>query len=250
LKNLKRSIKIENNLVTENIFSTTSIRANIPVNTITIYGYTSPNSRIELNSPKVYSVTYSREDGFFIFDHLDLPRHSQDLCLISIDESNRVNNPVCFPEPPPINTFTEIGSVLLSPTISLDLKNSCSSGQTIPNTSIQVFLYQQSSPFSFIKKVQAFSIPVLETTSDSRGNYSLNIPITSATNYRIFLTTKYLDTNSPKSNTLLYHPGYTISLLYLLIPLILIIIALYFIFKKPKQHFYPMVIYNKTISPL
>jgi len=230
------------------VSSTSSIRANIPVNTITIYGYTSPGSRVELSSPKVYAVTYSLDDGYFIFDHITLPRHSQDLCIISIDESNRLNNPVCFPEPPPINTFTEIGPVLLSPTISLDLKNNYSSGQSIPNTTIQVYLYQQSSPLSIIKTVQAFSLPVLETISDSRGNYSLNIPNTIATNYRIFTTSKFFDTNSPKSNTLLYHPNYFISILYLLIPLLVIIASLLLYFKKHRRRFLPALYYNKAIS--
>ena len=233
---------------TKELASVSTIHANIPINTITIYGYTSPGSRVELTSPKVYAVTYSLDDGYFIFEHLTLPRHSQDLCLLTIDESSRLNNPVCFPEPPPINTFTEIGPVLLSPTISLDLKNNYSSGQTIPNSTIQVYLYQQSSPLSFIKTVQAFSLPILEAKSDSRGNYSLNIPKTTVSNYRIFTTTKYIESFSQKSNTLLYHPDYYISILYLLIPLIIIGVSLFLFLKKHRRRFLPALYYNKIIS--
>jgi hypothetical protein len=225
-----------------------TISAQVPGNSLTIFGYTSPDSRVELSSSKVFAVTYSQSDGYYIFDNLTLPRQSQDLCLTSQDESNRLNNPVCIPEPPLTNNYTEIGPVLLSPTLSLDLQNQYSSGQSIPNSIIRVYLYQQSSPVSIVKTVQAFSLPILETKSDSRGNYSLNLPNTTATNYRIFATTQYLDANSPKSNTLLYHPNYFISLLYLIIPLIIIIVSLYFIFKKSRRRFLPAIYYNKTIS--
>jgi len=227
-----------------------TISAQVPANTITIFGYTSPSSRVELSSSKAFAVTYSQDDGYFIFDRLIIPRHSQDLCLTSLDESNRLNNPVCIPEPPLTNSYTEIGPILLSPSLSLDLLNQYSSGQSIPNTTIQVHLYQQSSPLTLIKTVQAFELPTLETKTDSRGNFSLNLPNTTATNYRIFATTQYLEANSPKSNTLLYHPNYTISLLYFLIPLLIIIFSIFFIFKKTRRRFLPAIYYNKTISLL
>jgi hypothetical protein len=120
-----------------------TISAQVPANTITIFGYTSPDSRVELNSSKAYAVTYSQSDGYFIFDHLTIPRMSQDLCLTSQDESNRLSNPVCIPEPPLANSYTEIGPILLSPTLSLDLQNQYSSGQSIPNSCL---LYTSPSP--------------------------------------------------------------------------------------------------------
>lgn len=234
MKNLKQKESVE-------------ISANIPASTVTIFGYTSPNSRVELSSSKAFAVTYSQSDGYYVFDHIILPRHSQDLCLTSLDESNRLNNPTCISEPPLYNNFTSIGPILLSPTLSLDLQNQYSSGQSIPNSTIKLYLYQEDSPFSLIKKVEAFSIPILETKTDSQGNYSLNLPNTVATNYRIFSTAIHLDANSPKSNTLLYHPNYFISLLYLLIPLFIIILSIFFIFKKARRRFLPALIYNKTI---
>ena len=226
-----------------------TINAQVPANTVTIFGYTSPNSRVELSSSITFAVTYSQSDGYFIFDHLNIPRHSQDLCLTSQDESNRLSNPVCLPEPPLNNSYIEIGPILLSPTLSLDLKNQYSSGQSIPNSTIDVYLYQQNTSLSIIKSVEAFSIPVLETKSDSQGNYSLNLPNTTATNYRIFATAKYLESNSPKSNTLLYRPNYSMSYLYFLLPLFLIVISLYFLLKKTRSRFLPAIYYNKTIIP-
>lgn len=224
------------------------VSANIPASTVTIFGYTSPNSRVELSSSKAFAVTYSLSDGYYVFDRIILPRHPQDLCLTSLDESNRLNNPTCISEPPLYNNFTSIGPILLSPTITLDLQNQYSSGQSIPNSTVKLYLYQQDSPLSLVKKVEAFSIPIIETQSDSQGNYSINLPSTVATNYRIFSTAIHLDANSPKSNTLLYHPNYFISLLYLLIPLFIISLSLFFILKKARRRFLPAVIYNKLIA--
>lgn len=224
-----------------------TINAQVPANTITIFGYTSPNSRVELSNTKIFSVTYSQSNGYFIFDHLNIPRYSQDLCLISQDESNRLSNPQCISSPPLTNSYTEIGPILLSPTISLDLDNKSSSGQSIPNSDIKIYLYQEDSPLSVVKKVEAFSLPILETKTDSDGNYSLSLPNTVATNYRIFTTTTYLESNSPKSNTLLYQPVSTISLIFLFIPLLIIIISLFFILKKNHRHFLPAIYYNKSI---
>jgi len=223
------------------------VSASVPANSVTIFGYTSPNSRVELSSSKAFAVTYSQSDGYYIFDRIILPRQSQDLCLTSLDESNRLNNPTCISEPPLFNNFTSIGPILLSPTITLDLQNQYSSGQSIPDSTVKIYLYQQDSPFSLVKKVQALSLPIIETKADSEGNYSLNLPSTVATNYRIFSTSIHQDANSPKSNTLLYHPNYFVSPLYLLIPLFVITLSLFLIFKKARRRFLPAIIYNKSI---
>lgn len=225
-----------------------TINAQVPANTITIYGYTSPNSRVELSNTKIFSVVYSQADGYFIFNHLNIPRFSQDLCLISQDESNRLSNPQCISSPPLTNSYTEIGPILLSPTLSLDLKNKSSSGQSIPNSQIKIYLYQEDSTLSLIKKVQAFSLPILETETDSSGNYSLNLPGTVASNYRIFATAQYFENNSPKSNTLLYHPNYSISMMYYILPIIIITIAVIALFKKKVHHYLPAIYYNKSIT--
>lgn len=224
-----------------------SIQAEIPENTVTIFGYTSPSSRVELGSAKAFAVTYSQSDGYFIFDHIILPKHPQDYCLTSTDESFRQNQATCLPEPPLTNSYTEIGPVLLPPTISLDLSQNFSSGQSIPNTTIKVYLYQQSSNFKLIKNANAFSIPIIETKTDSQGNYSLSIPDTSPTNYRLFSVVNYLESDSPKSNTLLYHPPSSNFFLYIIF-IFLALFLFYFIFKKSRRRFLPALYYNKTIA--
>lgn len=224
-----------------------SVSASIPGTVVTIFGYTSPESRVELSSPKAFAVTYSQKNGYFIFDRVILPRHPQELCLISIDDSNRLNNPVCFPEPPE-NNLTNIGPVLLSPTISLDLNNNFASGQSIPDSTIKLHFYEQNRP-QLVKQAQALSLPVLETKTDSRGNYSVNLANNSKSVYRLYSTSTYLDNNSPKSNTLLY--GQT-SIFWIFIFLVCLIFSsfLFFLFKRRRKiRFLPAVIYNVSIKP-
>lgn len=230
-------------------YKSVTISARIPSNTITLFGYTSPNSKVELSNAKTFATTYSQDNGYFVFDSITIPRRSQDLCLSAQDESNRYTHPVCISEPPLTNSYTEIGPILLSPTISLDIKNQYSSGQSIPNSTINIYLYQESSPFSVVKKVEAFSLPVLTTQSDAEGNYSLNLPNTVATNYRIFATTQYLENNSPKSNTLLYHPSSYFHTFLLVIPLLVTLFCLYFLLKRKTKRFLPVLYYNSSITP-
>lgn len=226
-----------------------SVHARIPGNVVTIFGYTSPDSRVELTSPRTFAVTYSDDNGYFAFNRLLLPRHSQDLCLSVIDESNRHNKPACFPEPPENSSTTDIGPILLSPTLTLDLKNKFSSGQTIPNSQIYLHFYQEQKPFSFIKKVSAFSLPVIQTQSDSRGNYSINLAASTPTNYRLYTTATFLESNTPKSNTLLYQPASYFNFLFPLLPLLLLIFFFLFRLFHPRRYL-PAIYYdyNKKTS--
>lgn len=224
-----------------------SVSASIPGSIVTIFGYTSPESRVELSSPKAFAVTYSQKNGYFIFDRVILPRNPQELCLISIDDSNRLNNPVCFPEPPE-NNLTNIGPVLLSPTISLDLDNNFASGQSIPNSFIKLHFYKQNRP-QLIKQAQALSLPILETKTDSRGNYSVNLTGNSESAFRIYSTSVYLDNNSPKSNTLLYGQTSIFWVVIFSICLIFSLFLLLFFRKRKRIRFLPAIIYNVSITP-
>lgn len=191
--------------------SSVNISASIGENQVTIDGYTSPESRVELSSPRVFAVTYSNPDGYFIFDKTILPRDPSDLCLVSIDNHNRQTFPVCIPPPPITNYHTDIGLILLPPTISLENdtinpnETVLTSGQSIPNSQISVHFYKvEDQAFSFPKEVQAYSLPSLSVNSDENGNFSLNLPTAYASNYRLYASTKFKSDYSPKSNTLIY----------------------------------------------
>ena len=188
-----------------------SISATIEENRITIFGYTSPKSRVELSSPKVFAVTYSDQNGYFVFDKTLLPKNPSDLCFISYDNNNRTTNPVCIPPPPPTNYHTNIGTILLPPTISLEndkiKPNSTvvSSGQAIPNSIVSLHFYKvNNSSLSFPKEAQAYSLPSVIATTDSLGNFSLNLPTAYSSDYRLYVSAKFEENYSPKSNTLIY----------------------------------------------
>lgn len=242
--------------------SSVSISGSIGKNEVTITGYTSPKSRVELSSPRVFAVTYSNDTGYFVFDKTLLPQNPSDLCLISIDDNQRQNTPTCIPSPPQTNYHTDIGPILLPPTISLenDTINPNStiitSGQSIPNSQISVHFYKvddnAKSFLSFLspKPVQAYSLPNLSVVSDALGNFSLNIPTAYASDYRLYASTKFKDNYSPKSNTLVYilpslfwlFIQQNIYLIYFL-PIYLLTIAIFFylikISRHQKIHYFP-----------
>ena len=188
-----------------------SVSAAVGENEVTIFGYTSPNSKVELTGVDIYSVDYSDANGYFEFNKLVLPKNSSELCLQSIDDNNLSSSLVCISHPPKTNYHTDIGPIILPPTVALSESsidpNSTvtSSGQSIPNSTITVYFYKiDDSASSFPKSVEAYSLPKIETTTDKNGNYNINLPTAYASNYRLYTSVKYNDNFSPKSNTLLY----------------------------------------------
>lgn len=236
-----------------------NISAYIGSHQVTIYGYGQPNSTIELTSPRVYASVYSDDSGYFIFDRTILPVDPSELCLSAIDDSNRRSLPVCIPPPPPNNELTDIGPILLSPTLTLDKdrikpnSTSIASGQSIPNSPVNIYLYQvDSQSFVFPKSVQAFSLPIFSTITDSLGNYSFNLPTAYSSNYRLYSTVIYKNDPSPKSNTLIYHLPSLLWLFWLqnswlIITFFVFIITLTFFFylihiyylSKPEKQYLP-----------
>lgn len=188
-----------------------NISASIGENEVTIFGFTSPNSKVELTGINIYSLTYSDNNGSFKFNKLILPKNPSEPCFQSKDNDGRSNTLVCIPPPPATNYHTDIGPIILPPTISLEQDkinpNSTviSSGQSIPNAPLIVFFYKvNDGAKSFPKGVLAYSLPPIKTTTDENGNYSLNLPTAYSSNYRLYTSVKYDGSNSPKSNTLLY----------------------------------------------
>ena len=188
-----------------------SVSAAIGENEVTIFGYTSPNSKVELTGVDIYSLDYSDASGYFEFNKLVLPKNSSELCLQSADDVGLSSSLVCVPHPPETNYHTNIGPIVLPPTVALSESsinpNSTvtSSGQSVPNSTVTVYFYKvDDSASSFPKSVEAYSLPKVETVTDKNGNYSINLPTAYASDYRLYTSVKYNDNFSPKSNTLLY----------------------------------------------
>lgn len=188
------------------------ISASIGENRVTIFGYCSPNSKVELSSVSVFDVTLSDSQGNFIFDRTFLPLNPSDLCLSFIDAEGRRSQPVCIPPPPPANYHTDIGPILLPPTLSLDSEiinpnsTTLASGQSIPDSQIDIYFYQSDSqaPIFPVKDALAVALPIFSTHTDSLGNYSFNLPTTYSSDFRLYATTLLVDFPSPKSNTLAF----------------------------------------------
>jgi len=179
---------------------------------VTIFGYTSPNSKVELSNPQIYDQTYSLPDGFFVFNRTVLPYTPLDLCLSSTDQSGRRTTPVCIPPPPPANFHSDIGPILLAPSLSLDRSDIApnstiqASGQSIPNSEVSIYFFQtKDNAPSFPKEAQAFSLPKLTVSTEPDGSYSFTLPTAYASDYRLFSSAQFLDEPSPKSNILTFH---------------------------------------------
>jgi hypothetical protein len=165
--------------------------------------------------------------------------------------------------PPATNYHTDIGPILLPPTLTLENSNISpdstvlTSGQAIPNSQVNISFYKvndSAKAFSLFPKLYAYSLPSVTATSDSQGNFSLNLPTAYASNYRLYATAKFDNNYSPKSNTLIYILP---SLFYLflqqypfikyLIPLLIIalIITFYLLhLRKNHSHKFPLAIRN------
>lgn len=234
-----------------------SVSASIGDNRVTITGYTSPTSVVELIGHDIDSSVHSDPTGYFIFDKALLPKNPSELCLSSVDNSSRLSTPVCIPAPPPTNYQTDIGPILLAPTLTLDNSSikpsstTVASGQSIPGSQVSIHFYQVNTKASvFPPAVQAFSLPSYTVQSDVSGNYSFNLPTAYSSNYRLYSTVIFQNNHSPKSNTLLYHLP---SLLWLYITpilfiftliLFLFLVRLYYLNLRPR--YLPALVYNQS----
>lgn len=188
-----------------------NISASIGENEVTINGYTSPQAKVELTSSRVYALTYSDQSGYFEFKKTLLPKNPKDLCLVATDDISRRSFPICIPPPPETNYHTNIGPIILPPTIAINADaikpnaTALASGQSIPNSPIEIYFYKvtDNAP-SFVKPANAYSLPIFQTQSDSSGNFNFNLPTAYSSNYRLFASVKFEDDSSPKSNTITY----------------------------------------------
>lgn len=219
-----------------------NVNARIENTTITVFGYTCKKCKVEMSNPYIYAATYSDNKGFFLFDKTIIPKKFADICFVSTDKQGLQSPPTCIASPPATQYHTDIGPLLLAPTISLNKSNITpydtilSQGQGIPNSTVQIHLFKNKDNAILIpKEAQAYSLPILTLQADSEGNFNFNIPTIYQTNFRLFASSIYLDSTSPKSNTLIYHlPTYTDYFLFLILPLIIFILTFIFhwIYKR------------------
>lgn len=245
-----------------------SVSASIGENQVTITGYSSPTSLIELSNSKIYLTVISDSTGYFIFDRATLPKDPGEFCLSAIDNSSRRSSPVCLPPPPPTNYQTNIGPILLSPTITINndqitpYDTVVASGQSLPNSEITIHLYQVNNQAKvFPKPAAAFGLPEFSVKSDEFGNYNLSLPTVYSSHYRLYSSVNYQNNNSPKSNTLIYrlpslfwlfwqqNSWLIITLIIFTITLTIFFYFIYIFYLTPKSYLpalfsYPLVKIN------
>jgi hypothetical protein len=190
------------------------INAMIGEHRFTLFGYTSPYALVTFSGVGIFDQTYADKTGYFIFKNSFSPFSPREGCLISQDQFGRLTKEVCLP-PFPTNYNTEIGPVILPPTLSLNNSDYwvgdevVLTGQSIPNTSVNIALfYDEQKPITFAKwfniinLVEAAGLPKIEVKTDEKGNFSLSLPSSSANKYRLFTQVKYQEKNSSPSRQL------------------------------------------------
>lgn len=180
---------------------------------LSIYGFSSPESQVTAESPRVYAATLTDEDGSFRLENIGVDSGTQEVCLTATDERLRTTSETCIP----VSGLAEkvIGPVLLSPTISLNTlgndteKRLTISGKTIPDSEVFINFSKDSKKKSWlisqlIPTAYAYTIPSYDIKADHSGNFSLKIAATSNGKFRIFAKTFLDGQGSPKSRTLTY----------------------------------------------
>lgn len=198
----------------------TKVQANIPSKVdIRIYGYTAPNSLVQATSIRVFAQTSSDKTGYFLIDPLPISVAAKEICLTTIDSQQRHGFPLCV-KLPETEKPTEIGPLLLAPTLSLSnallVQNQklqgVAEGTSIPNSDIEIYFFENSQKqLTLIPAVEAKSIPKLATLTDQKGNFSINLPTNKVVTFRVFAKAFYDPASggtgklpTPKSTTLTF----------------------------------------------
>jgi len=229
---------------------------------VTIYGYSSPNSKIDLIASNAQATTYSNKFGYWQFYKIYLPSITSEICFYLTDDTNLTAPPTCIPNPPPNDFTSNIGPIILPPTIAINsdeiTPNStvASSGQSIPNTPIQIHFFRtdRSRP---VPAAYAYSFPTLDILTDKDGLFNFNLPTAYSTSYKFFANNHHPDLGpSPISHTLnLSLPSFWQLYQQIIISLILFFITLilfiYFLFKGRRvrtKHCSVLALYPKSLT--
>ncbi|KKT48004.1 MAG: hypothetical protein UW37_C0001G0009 [Candidatus Gottesmanbacteria bacterium GW2011_GWA2_44_17] len=171
-----------------------------------LFGYTSPKALVTIEGMGIFDQTVANDKGYFQFNNRFSPFSSREACLNSKDQFGRLSSPLCLP-PFPVNYNVDIGPVIMPPTLSLDKQDYfvddevILSGQAVPNTQVNLSMFgnTQKSNLALIKSVEAFTFPLLDIRSDSKGNFSISLPSSSPEKFRLFAQTDFKKSVSPNS---------------------------------------------------
>jgi len=181
---------------------------------LTLFGYSSPHSLVQLQGERVDEQVIADNKGYFFFDKIFLPLPNPqypELCLTAIDTQSRISFPNCLARLPVGDYDINIGPVLLAPTISLQKgvftseEQIKAEGLTIPNAEVNIFLANDQAKgrlFSLVKSAYAYNLPAYKVTSDQNGHFEFNLPNKQESTWKMFAGANFLNSPTPKSNTL------------------------------------------------
>ena len=204
------------------IESETTVSVSLGKPRLVLWGYGPASSVVKLEGVGVSDSTLSNNNGYFQFTGVFVPLRPSiegkkllypEICIQAIDSKKLTTQPTCIPQLPFSNYLYNIGPVILSPTITLEKGGGLSgetikaSGKTLPNSNVEIYLARQNSPgnfFEFTKEANAYYIPKYQIESDENGLYEFNLPTDTPENWKVFTSAKYINSNSAKSNTLVF----------------------------------------------
>lgn len=195
----------------------TKVQATIPSKVdIRIFGYTAPFAIVQATSIRVFAQVSSDKTGYFLIDPLPVSTEAREICLTTIDSQRRTGFPLCI-QLPQLDKPTEIGPLLLSPTMSLstssfiqsDGQQSFAEGATLPNAQVEIAFFESGTGKSsakniLIPQVEAKAIAKITTQTDKTGSFSINLPVNKPLAFRLFARSFYNQAPTPKSATLTY----------------------------------------------
>ncbi len=185
-----------------------------------IQGLTSPWAKVDFHSTEgnIKLHTVADNQGKFVFRDVLIPFKTGDFCFISYDVDGLANAPLCFTPPPPHKINNKITGVILSPSLSIDKtqfrqgETAKAEGRAIPNTNIEIFLFEEERFFLFevldavVPHVSAREGPKVGVESNQEGHFEINLPSFKSTRWKIFVGDKLEDNLSPQSNALTFRP--------------------------------------------
>ena len=187
---------------------------------LTLFGYSSPHSLVQLRGERVAEEVIADNQGYFLFDRAFLPYPNPqypELCLNAIDTQSRISFPVCLPTLTTGPFNFNIGPVLLAPTFSLEKGSFLpqeqikAEGLTIPNTEVTIFLANDANGRNnnqglltklFRFEALAYSLPQYQIKADEQGRFEFSLPTVKPNNWRLFTAAEFRGSPRIKSNTL------------------------------------------------
>ncbi len=249
----------------------TQVTATIPSRyNLRLFGYTAPSVIVQATGVRTFAQVSSDKDGYFLIDPLPVANEALEICVTTIDTERRTGFPFCL-ELPDTEKPTEIGPILLSPTLSLSQgaiwqkQFAEASGQTIPNTTVEISFFETASSisntkafFNTLSKIlnptaEAAGIPIISAKTDAKGNFSVNMPNYKPLTYRIFAKAYFENSPTLKSQTLIFQVNpyaeylwrYVIPKIFLFLFLFFILLYLAYMESKTKRLRRALVRFNE-----